>query len=465
MDILITILIFGVILFVLVVIHEWGHYIAAKKSGVIVEEFGFGLPPRVWGRKFGPAPKPGQEDTRTLWSINLLPLGGFVRPRGEDSTIYDPTDRRNMQNAPLINRIAIVLAGPFMNFVLGILLFAIVYSIVGIPKSNGVFVSSVYPIVQNELSLQSGDKIASVDGQEIRSITQLDLLLSSKDGKEVTIAVQDQSGTSNDYTITVNKEQFPGVFVERVNENSPASEKGIEKGDVVLSADSQAVNSVAELRQVIASKLGNEVVLELLKSNGVRESVPVLARSNPPEGQGALGVVLNSPVSGLGALIEQDLTVEKYAWYIMPFAGIQQGFRDTYDLTRQILPALADIGKSLFAEQKVPEGVGGPVQIAGVVSQLCVLRDPTSQQIVGIEPVSCMQIAALLSINLAVFNLLPIPALDGGRFAFYLVEAITRRRVSPRIENWAHTIGFALLILLMILVTYNDIVNPTQLFR
>lgn len=373
-----TIIVFFAILFVLVIVHEWGHYIAAKKSGVHVEEFGFGLPPRIWGRKLGPEPKPGEEDLRTLWSINLLPIGGFVRPRGEDSGVCDANDRKNLHNAPLLNRMIIVLAGPFMNLVLGILLFAIVYSIVGIPKNEGVFIKEVSP-------------------------------------------------------------------------NTPAAEAGLAVGDKLVQVAEKDVATVLQVRAYIAENLGENVKVRYMRGDQQNE-VALLARENPPEGQGAFGVTLDQKV--------QRLT---YDWYLMPFMGILQGFRDTYDLSSQIVPALGGMLRGIFIERDIPEGVGGPVQIAQAARAFCVMFD--GERVVGIEPISCMQFAALISINLAVFNLLPIPALDGGRFAFYIVEAVTRRRVSPKVEQWAHSLGFALLILLMIIVTINDVMNPSELFK
>ena len=466
MDILITIFTFAVILFILVVIHEWGHYIAAKKSGVIVEEFGFGLPPRVWGRKFGPPPKKGEEDTRTLWSLNLLPLGGFVRPRGEDSSIYDPTDKRNMQNAPLLNRMAIVLAGPFMNFVLGIVLFAVVYSLIGIPKSDGVFVGALgVQDVETGLDLQVGDRISEVNGIEVESIQQLEMLMRSNMEKSVEVSVLRSDGKEVKYQVLLEEKGFAGVYVDKVSEYSPAMEAGISRGDLILEADGVLVSSIDDLKSIVSEKIGSDVNLKVLMRDGRQVMLPVFARANPPEGQGAFGVVLYEPLPGLGILPTQDVEFVRYDWYVMPFVGIKQGFIDTYDLSRKIVPALGDVLKGLFVERDIPEGVGGPVQIAGVVSQICVVRDTSTNRIMGIDPISCMQIAALLSINLAVFNLLPIPALDGGRFAFYLVEGITRRRVSPRFEQLAHTIGLALLLLLMVIVTYNDIFNPVDLFK
>jgi regulator of sigma E protease len=375
---LITIIVFFAILFVLVIVHEWGHYIAAKKSGVHVEEFGFGLPPRIWGKKFGPDPKPGEEDLRTLWSINLLPIGGFVRPRGEDSSVFDVNDRKNLHNAPLLSRMIIVLAGPFMNLVLGILLFAVVYSIVGIPKNDG-------------------------------------------------------------------------VFIKEVNPDTPAAEAGLAVGDKLVQVAGKDVATVLQVRMYTAENLGKNVKVRYMRGEEAKEAM-ILARENPPEGQGAFGVILDQRV--------QRLT---YDWYLMPFMGVLQGFKDTYDLSSQIVPALGGMLQGIFIQREIPEGVGGPVQIAQAARAFCVIFEGDS--VVGIEPISCMQFAALISINLAVFNLLPIPALDGGRFAFYLLEAVTRRRVSPRIEQWAHSLGFALLILLMIIVTVNDVMNPSELFK
>lgn len=374
-----TILIFFFILFVLVIVHEWGHYIAAKKSGVHVEEFGFGLPPRIWGRKFGPPPKKGEEDLRTLWSINWLPLGGFVRPRGEDSAYYDPTDRRNLQNAPLLNRIAVVLAGPFMNIVLGIFLFAVVYSFMGIPLNKG-------------------------------------------------------------------------VFIERVDEQTPAAEAGLQVGDKLIKVADTEIKTVMQVQMVVRENAGTELPL-VYERNGQQSEVRILARANPPEGQGAFGILLDQQVDQI-----------RYPAYQMPFMGILQGFKDTYELSIQIVPALAELGRGIFINREIPEGVGGPVQIAQAARAFCVVFDE-NDRFIGFEPFSCMQFAGLISINLAVFNLLPIPALDGGRFAFYLFELITRKRVSPKVEQWAHSIGFALLILLMIVVTVNDIVNPSRLFK
>ncbi len=358
------ILIFIFILLGLVIVHEWGHYIAAKKSGVRVEEFGFGIPPRVFGKKFGPEPKPGEEDDRTLFSLNLLPIGGFVRMTGEDSVYNDERDPKNFQNAKLINRMVIVLAGVFMNFIVGIGLFAIVYSYTGIPDNP--------PVID--------------------------------------------------------------VLVENVAENSPAKTVGLQSKDRIVSINDMQVKSSDALVKVVGENLDKEVNLVVMR--GAREiNVTVVPRSNPPEGQGALGVELG-----------QDVRTTFYPWYVMPFHGIAAGMRDTAEMAKQIVPALSNLVGTIVMQQKVPEDVSGPVGIARASSMFC-----------GGGILPCLQFAGLLSVNLAIFNLLPIPALDGGRLMFMIYEAITRRRASAKLEQWAHTIGFVLLLLLIVLVTYKDI--------
>jgi regulator of sigma E protease len=149
------IIFFILILLALVIIHEFGHYIAAKKSGVRVEEFGFGLPPRVFGWKFGKKPEKGEDD-RTLFSLNWIPAGGFVRLTGEDAVYKDPNDPKNFQNAPLWKRMMIVLAGVFMNFILGIALFATVYSFIGIPTDPPQIQVLVQDVVAGAPAEQAG---------------------------------------------------------------------------------------------------------------------------------------------------------------------------------------------------------------------------------------------------------------------------------------------------------------------
>lgn len=364
------ILIFFIILIGLVLVHEWGHFIAAKKSGVRVEEFGVGLPPRLFGKKFGKPPAPGENDDRTLYSVNLLPIGGFVRMTGEDSIVDDKDDPKNFQNAPLARRMLVVLAGVFMNFIVGVGLFAIVYSYTGIPDNP--------PIID--------------------------------------------------------------VSVKNVVADSPAGQAGVMAGDRIVSVDNIAVTKPDDLINKVREK-ADSLVSIVVERNGSEQTVQLVPRSNPPEGQGALGIELSSQVR-----------TKFYPWYQMPFYGIAAGFQDTVNMAKQVIPSLSKLVGSIVFKQEVPKEVSGPVGIAQASSLFC-----------GAGILPCLQFAGLLSVNLAVFNLLPIPALDGGRFVFMIYEAVVRRKANAKLEQWSHTIGFVLLIILIILVTYKDIVFGTAL--
>ncbi len=356
---------FIIILLVLVILHEFGHFVAAKRSGVRVEEFGFGLPPRIFGRKFGKKPLPGKPDERTLFSLNWLPIGGFVRLTGEDAIYQDETDPRNFQNAALWKRMVIVLSGVVMNFILGITLFAIVYSFIGIPA-----------------------RPPKVD-----------------------------------------------VLVNKVAQNSPASIVGLQKGDRIDAFNGATVKDSESLIADVKKNVDKVITLSIVRNSSEKLDVALILRSNPPEGQGALGVQL-----------DQQLRTTFYPKWQMPFYGIAAGVTDTVEMSKQILPALKNLVTSIAFHQKVPSEVAGPVGIYRASKLFC-----------GSGILSCLQFAGLLSVNLAIFNLLPIPALDGGRFAFMLYEAITRRKPNPKFEQWSHAIFFALLILLLLFVTYNDV--------
>jgi regulator of sigma E protease len=355
---------FAIILIILVVIHEFGHFIAAKKSGVRVEEFGVGLPPRLFGKKFGKAPTAGEDDDRTLYSINALPIGGFVRMTGEDAAYLDQADPKNFQNAALWKRMVIVLAGVFMNFVLGILLFTVVYSNTGIPTD-------------------------------------------------------------------------PHVVLKEVVAGSPAESAGLMKDDRVVSIAGEEIKNSTQMQQIIKKHLDESIPVVVKRSAGP-VTVSITPRKNPPKDQGALGVVLS-----------QSVEYTHHPWYVMPFHAAKAGLEDTVAMAQQIVPALQELGAAIIFKQQVPETVAGPYGIAQVSKLFCEA---------GLLP--CLQFAGLLSINLAVFNLLPFPALDGGRFVFMVYEGITRRKPNPKFEQWTHAIGFAVLILLFIVVTFKDIFNP-----
>lgn len=366
---MLAIIIFILILSILVMIHEFGHFIMAKRAGIGVEEFGFGLPPRLWGKKVG----------ETIYSINWLPFGGFVRLVGEDPLDKRRDEKNSFYKKSLWQRTGVVVAGVVANFLLAIVVFYVVIFALGFKVSLPLLIDHKFKFVN----------------------------------------------------------QTTQVFVGEVAKDSPAQKAGISVGDSILSIDGNKIDSVSSLQALIRSSEGKElsVVLENPINNQTRT-----AQVTP-----AFREDLKAPALGVGldelAVLNYETPAQKifsgfgHSWNVLAYSGKVFGKIIGFSIReRDITP--------------VSEGVSGPVGIAKLTSQA-----------VAYGPIPVLQLAGLLSLNLAVINILPIPALDGGRFFFLIFEAITRRKVYPALEKWVHTIGFALLLGLILLITYNDILK------
>lgn len=366
---MLSIIIFIIILSILVMLHELGHFLMAKKSGIGVEEFGFGLPPRIWGKKIG----------ETVYSLNWLPFGGFVRLVGED-----PTDKRREQADSFYvktvkERTFVVLAGVFANFILAVVIFYIVLFALEFKVSLPLFIEHKFKFV----------------GQSTQ------------------------------------------VLIADVGAGSVAQESGIKVGDSILFVEDQKISSISDLQKIVRSAEGRQLTLVLENPvNNKTRTVLVTPVYSEQLKAAALGV-------GLGELVVLNYqTIPQKL-----FSGFVHSY-NTLDYSVRIFGDLISYAIKHRDITPVSEGVSGPVGIAQITSQA-----------VALGPISVLQLVGLLSLNLAVINVLPIPALDGGRFFFIVLEAVTRRKVYPNIEKWVHTIGFALLLGLIVLVTYNDILK------
>ena len=372
MVVILAILIGILILLFLVFIHEFGHFAMAKFFKIKVEEFGFGFPPRAWGKKIG----------ETIYSINWIPAGGFVRLLGEEEEVEDP---RSFSKKPPLIRSSVVAAGVVINFLLAVFLF---YLILGF----------------------SGFKFEF-----------------------------DQTTVKNKF-IFGKQENF--TVITLVSGNSPAQVAGIKVGDKVISGNDIRIESLDEFKSFIDSNLGHEISL-LVQNIEERQprTVKVIPRVDPPEGEGPLGV-------GLGFDIAQ-VSYEKPADIV--FSGFMHAANN---LQFQTVAIKSLISKSVAEKTAQPlrENVAGPVGIVALIARF-----------VGIGGFAAfgalLSLTALISLILAVVNILPIPALDGGRFFFILIEGITGQRVNPKVERVIHGTAFLILLALVILVAFNDILN------
>lgn len=362
-----AIVVFVIILSILVMLHELGHFLMAKRAGIGVEEFGFGLPPRLWGKKVG----------ETIYSINWLPFGGFVRLVGEDSTDKKKDQKNSFYVKPLGQRILVVVAGVVANFALAILIFYIVIFALGFKVSLPLLVDHKFKFVNESRQ----------------------------------------------------------VLVEDVTQGSSAQKAGIQLGDSIVQIDGVQITSTSELQKVVRASQDRELKLTIENpvNNKTRE-VNATPTYNEELRAPALGI-------GLGELVVlnyQTLPQKLFAGFIHSYNTLDYSFRVFGHLISYSIRE-HDIGP-------VSQGVSGPVGIAAITTQA-----------VALGPISVLQLVGLLSLNLGFINVLPIPALDGGRLFFLIIEAVTRKRVYPQVEKWAHSIGFALLLALIVLVTFNDI--------
>ena len=365
MTFLISALAFIVLLSFLVVIHELGHFFAARRSKVTVEEFGFGLPPRAKTLFF-------QGGTR--FSLNWIPFGGFVRLKGENAA--SEHERRapgSFGGAPIFSRILILVAGVLMNFIFAIVIFTLGFSV----------------------------------WQWIPRYESLDSMRAAVTRGEISMT--------------------PGVYVADVRPDGTASTVGIKPQSIILSIDGVQVFVPNDV--VRAQEGKTEVTYELKEADGSKRMLTV------PVADGKTGVELQfSP--DVSAPTRSVLT------------GFGLAFREVKVMTVQTVLGIGDLFQSLFIKARVPEGITGIVGIA-------VLTHDSLQ--FGLMPY--IRLLADLSLSLAILNILPFPALDGGRLVFVLAEMIRRRPAPRKFELTTNAVGFVFLLLLILVITYNDIVR------
>lgn len=354
------IVVFVLILSLLVLVHELGHYLVAKFFGMRVDEFGIGLPPRARGlfTKWG-----------TLFSLNWIPLGGFVKLYGEDpDDEIQSNSPEAFFNKPILQRALVLLAGVFMNFLLGILAFGAIYTYLGIPtKTNKVFVVEV----------------ASGSPAEIAGLKAKDEIVGVTLGKEAV--------------------GFEGV--------------------------SGFIKQLEPLK-------GKEISISLKNEKGEGREVKIVPRLNPPQGQGALGVALG------------DIEMKMYPMWERPFRGMWVGMGEAWAWGKEIVSGLGTFVWGILTGKGIPKDISGPVGIYKV-----------SKQAYSVGFLAVIQFMAILSINLGVLNVMPFPALDGGRLFFLLVEMIIGKRLKNKFEGYVHTVGMILLLTLMAVVTVRDIIK------
>ncbi|MFH0833845.1 MAG: site-2 protease family protein [Patescibacteria group bacterium] len=362
-----AIIAFIVIFSLLILVHEFGHFTAARIFGVKVEEFGLGLPPQ--------AKKLWRDKKKTEYTLNWLPIGGFVRMKGEDaSETKFLFGKDSFAKKTIWQRVVIVCAGVIMNLITGFVLLAIVFSI----------------------------------GTTVLTATdEVDATLAETPRAEFVSA------------------QPLGMLVNEVLPDSAAETSDLKTFDFISAVGGEVFANADEFKNLLKNHAGEEVVLSIVRRKTNLE-IPIT-----PNESGEIGIAISGPLTAV------ELR------YPFPVSVFEAG-KETVRLTKLITQSVGSLFGSLL-HGKLPEGIGGPVAIAKETYYR------------ASSALALLNFAALLSITLAIFNILPIPALDGGRLLFLLFEAIFRRKPSPKIEAKIHAAGYILLLTLLVVISWQDI--------
>jgi regulator of sigma E protease len=447
-DVLVMILRFIVVIGVLILVHEFGHFAVARLTGVGVERFSIGFGPVLlrWRGK------------ETEYCLSLIPMGGYVKMMGEESPMeggetlpYDP--KKAFALKPLWARFLIVFAGPGMNFILAVVIFTIVFATFGRP----VWPAAVGRVVDGSpaaAGIKTGDVILAVNGRPVTYWEDLERALADSGGRPITLRIK---RGSSDETVAVTprrKATTDPIFGERreawdigagpqlipqissVLADSPAQRAALQPGDVVVAVGGQPVFTPEDLVEAIRTRPGQPLPITI-ERDGQRLSLTVTPRAVTEKSPTGQEITVGKIDAGIAT---KSVRFEPYG----PVAAVEHGVTRTWDVTVLTLKGLW----KLVSRQIDSSNIGGPIQIA---------TEAGRQAKEGLGPLAIF--TAFISVNLAVLNLLPVPMLDGGHLLFFLIEAILGRPLSLKKREAAQQLGFVLLMLLMVYAFYNDLMR------
>lgn len=424
------------ILVVLVLVHEVGHFIAARRFKVRVHEFGIGFPPRA--RVLG-------SDGETLYTLNWLPIGGFVRLEGEDGG--SRSDPRSFAAQPLGRRVVILASGVAMNLALAVVVLTAVTAYAD-PSVALRFVDAAPGSLATNIGLAAGDVLERVEGQRFSYFDQEDPTaeLTARVGQATTLTIRHADGSLEERTIELAR--GGGMRIGLVQDDSPAAAIALTAGDVLLAVDGRPVGYLerGDASTYLRDHAGQRVVLTVERAGGTTDQLAVTLRDPADVGpdRGALGVRFDPGTvrAEPGPPISRDL----------PSSALK-GVQRTVQALGLVLGALGTLVGSLASDPTQAPPVAGPVGITFAIGSL----------LQSYPPIFLLWLAGLLSANLALINILPYPPLDGGRIAVAVLQAAVGNRISGSIERLAYFVGFVVLMGLLLWVTYFDVLRGSQL--
>ncbi len=420
------------ILGLLIFVHELGHFVMARRAGVRVEEFGFGLPPRIWGIKRGD----------TVYSINALPIGGFVRVLGEDGKSNAP---ESMQSKSAGQRASFLAAGSAMNLITAIVLMAVLIGVQGRSGENVYVVDVVPGSPASDAGWRSGDRFVEIagttieDGQDVSRLTadsagQATTVVLDRQGELVTTTItprENPPAGQGRTGITLSSAPVASIHVDDVPDDSLAAQAGLQPGDTIQAVAGQALDDYLEYALELRNHAGEAVELQV-----ERGGAPVTLAVNVPA---------DLPVDRepLGADLTQQLHFKRVPLVDLP---VETG--------RTFVSTMRQMGEGLLSLVRGDTSLG---DVAGPIGMGQLTSEVISRSAMPLW-VTLTNLTIILSLNLALLNLLPLPALDGGRLLFVLIEVLRGgKRVPPEKEGVVHFVGLMVLLTAMFLIAFVDI--------
>lgn len=401
----------------LILIHEAGHFLVAKLCKVAVNEFSIGFGPIIWKK----------QGKNTKYVLRLIPLGGFVNLEGEE----ERSDKEgSFSNASIPKRMAIILAGGTVNIVFALIVYFILMTSLG--NNTSLVIDSTIPeYAAASTSIEEGDKIVKIDNKKVHTKNDIDKELKKTEGNTMHIVVKHNGENKDIYLEPTKKEYYnTGIYLKAISSgdsckivavaaNSSAEKSGIKANDEILKINGKEVKNQTEIVEIMNQEKQNDMVITI-KRNNEEKDITITPSVNY---EYYLGVYFK----------KAENTLANNMYY---------AFFETGDFAFSIFENL----KMLFTGNVRVDQFMGPVGIAEVVAKTNKVQD-------------FVNILALISLSLGVTNLLPIPALDGGKFALLVIELIRGKKISEKAEINLQLLGFAFLIALSLYITYNDILR------
>lgn len=401
----------------LILIHEAGHFLVAKLCKVAVNEFSIGFGPIIWKK----------QGKNTKYVLRLIPLGGFVNLEGEE----ERSDKEgSFSNASIPKRMAIILAGGTVNIVFALIVYFILMTSLG--NNTSLVIDSTIPeYAAASTSIEEGDKIVKIDNKKVHTKNDIDKVLKKAEGNTMHIVVKHNGENKDIYLEPTKKEYYnTGIYLKAISSgdsckivavaaNSSAEKSGIKANDEIVKINGKEVKNQTEIVEIMNQEKQNDMVITI-KRNNEEKDITITPSVNY---EYYLGVYFK----------KAENTLANNMYY---------AFFETGDFAFSIFENL----KMLFTGNVRVDQFMGPVGIAEVVAKTNKVQD-------------FVNILALISLSLGVTNLLPIPALDGGKFALLVIELIRGKKISEKAEINLQLLGFAFLIALSLYITYNDILR------